>query len=345
MVTLVYGAYGYTGELIVHEALDRGLEIVVAGRNGTKTRGLAIRHDLESRVFAPEEARSNLEGVDYVLNCAGPFVRTYEPIVDACLETGTTYLDVTGELAVFEALAERDREAEKAGVALLPGVGFEVVPTDCLACHLHDRLPGASHLRLAVEYQGGLSGGTLATALEQADAGGKRRRDGMLEDTPVGTTREVDFGDGSRTAVSVPLGDLSTAYYTTGIGNVETFVSLPGPAARGARLSASLLSLLAVKPIRRGLQSLVRSVVDDPSPTERERGRASIWGEATDGERTVVSRLETPEPYTLTVDAATSALERLETMSSPPTGFETPAVAFDAEFVLGLDGVEGFFDE
>lgn len=344
MTTLVYGAYGYTGELVVREALDRGLDVVVAGRNGTKTRGLGIELGVEARVFEPGETAANLEGIDYVLNCAGPFVRTYEPVVEACLETATTYLDIAGELPVFEALAERDRDAEKAGIALLPGVGFEVVPTDCLACHLHDRLPDATHLRLAVDAPVAFTGGTLASAIEHADGGGRARRDGALEDVPAGTTREVDFGAGPREAVSAPLADLSTAYYTTGIRNIETFVVPPGP-ARTARLGAALAPLLGLAPVKRGLQSLVRSVTDAPSEAERERGRASIRGEATDGDQTVVSRLETPEPYTLTTDAATSALERLEAMESPPTGFETPAVVFDAGFVLGLDGVEGFFDE
>lgn len=346
MKTLIYGAYGYTGERIAREALDRGLDIVVAGRNGTKTRGLGIELDVKARVADPDGLATELDDIDVVLNCAGPFARTYEPVVDACLDTGTAYLDITGELAVFEALAERDREAEEAGVPLLPGVGFDVVPTDCLALHLHDRLPNATHLRLGVRGRPDLSGGTLATLIEHADRGANVRRDGMLEDAPVGAhTRPIDFGGGPQNATLVPLGDVSTAYYTTGIPNIETYVAAPKSAGRVLRLTRPITSVFAFAPLKRGLQRLVRAVVNGPAEHAGEHGRLTISGEATDGDRTVVSRLETPEPYALTVDAATSALQRLDAMDELPTGFETPAVAFGAEFALDLDGVEGFFDE
>jgi short subunit dehydrogenase-like uncharacterized protein len=346
MTVLVYGAYGYTGELIVREAVDREVDVVVAGRNGTKTRGLGIELDVESRVFEASEAGDSLEGIDVILNCAGPFVETAESLVDACLATGTTYLDITGEVSVFEALAERDRDAEKAEIALLPGIGFDVVPTDCLAAHLHDRLPGATRLRLGVEATGTLSGGTLASVLEHADSGGKVRRDGVIKDVPVAAdSSSVDFGNGLRNAVSVPLGDVSTAYYSTGIENIETYVAVPNAAEWGLRLSRPATALLAVDPLRKGLQGLVRRVVSGPSERTREQARTYIWGEATDGDRTVVSRLETPEPYSLTVDAATTAVARLDSTDEPPIGYQTPATAFGPEFVCELDGVEGFFDE
>lgn len=346
MKTLVYGAYGYTGKLVVREAIDRGLDVAVAGRNGTKTRGLGIELGVESRVFEPEGAAFELDGIDAVLNCAGPFARTYEPLVEACLDTGTAYLDITGEIPVFEALAERDREADEAGIPILPGVGFDVVPTDCLALHLHDRLPDATHLRLGVSARPDLSGGTLATLLEHADSGATFRRDGALERVPVGArTRTIEFGDRPRNATLVPLPDVSTAYYTTGIENIETYVATPRLAAKALQVAQPLSAMLEFAPLRRALQTVVRSVVDGPSERARERNRVSIWGEATSGDRTVVSRLETPEPYSLTVDAAPSALERLEAMDELPMGFQTPAAAFGSEFVLGLDGVDGFLDE
>lgn len=346
MTILIYGAYGYTGKLVAGEARDRGLDVVVAGRDGTKTRGLGIELGVESRVFGADEAAGKLEGVDVLLNCAGPFVETHGPLVDACLGAGTAYLDITGELAVFEAIAQRDREAEEAGIPLLPGVGFDVVPTDCLACHLHDRLPTATHLSLGVEAAGTLSGGTLASIVEHADSGGKVRRNGTIESVPAAAnSRRIDFGNGPRNAVSVPLGDVSTAYYTTGIETVEGYVAVPTAAEWALRVGQQATPLLSVPPLKQVLKHLVRSIADGPSERTRERARAHIWGLATDGERTVVSRLETPEPYSLTVDAATTAATRLDAADELPTGFETPAAAFDADFVLGLDDVDGFHDQ
>lgn len=346
MKTLIYGAYGYTGELVAREACERSLDIVVAGRNGTKTRGLGIELGVESRVFDPEDALSYLDDIDAVLNCAGPFAKTYAPIVTACLDAGAAYLDITGEIAVFEELAELDRDAEEAGVPLLPGVGFDVVPTDCLACHLHDRLPTATHLRIGIEADTTPTGGTLASALEHADTGGTIRRDGALETAQVASEeRKIDFGNGRHHAVNAPLADVSTAYYTTGIENIDTYLSVPERPARLLQYALPLTSLLRIDPLKRGIQQLLRWIASGPSAETRQNKRTYIWGEVTDGDKTVVSRLETPEPYTLTTDAATTALQRLEAMDELPTGFETPAVAFDTDFVLGLDDVDGFYDE
>jgi short subunit dehydrogenase-like uncharacterized protein len=342
---LVYGAYGYTGELVAREAGERGLDFTVAGRNGTKTRGLGVELGVESRVFEADQARDSLDGVDVVLNCAGPFVETYEPIVQACLETGTHYADITGEFTVFEDLAERDREAEQAGVCLLPGAGFDVTPTDCLAGHLHERLPDATHLRLGFEAHTNVSGGTLASAIEHAGGGGKTRRDGRIEDVPLAAdSRTIDFGAGPRNAITVPWGDISTAYYTTGVPNIDVYMAVPShlePLVRAGNYTAGLLE---VGPVKGGLKTLARMFVDGPAEQTREREQVFVWGEAENGDETVTSRLVTPETYALTVDAATTAAARLDDPDAP-TGYHTPASAFDPNFVLGLDGVEGFFDE
>ncbi len=346
MSILIYGAYGYTGELIATEAVDRELDVVVAGRNGTKTRGLAAMLDTDSRVFAAEEARQYLAGIDTVLNCAGPFVETYEPLVEACLDTGTHYLDITGEFPVFEALAERDRDAEKAETLLLPGIGFDVVPTDCVAGHLHDKLPSGNELRLGFEASGALSGGTVASLIEHGASGGKIRRNGQILDVPVASEqREIDFGAGQRHAATIPWGDVATAYYTTGIENIEVYTPMSETAARVLRAGSPATAILGVEPIKEGLQWLAKKAFDGPSETRRNTETALIWGEVTNGEQTVTTRLRTPEPYALTIDAATTALQQLEEAESVPTGYHTPSSAFDPEFVLGLEDVAGFFDE
>ncbi|CAI49147.1 probable oxidoreductase (homolog to saccharopine dehydrogenase) [Natronomonas pharaonis DSM 2160] len=343
MSLLIYGAYGYTGELIAEEAVDRDLDVVVAGRDKRKVRDLAARLNCKGRRFDLDAAADNLDDIEAVLNCAGPFVETYEPLVEACLETGTHYLDITGELSVFEAIAERDREAEKAGVCLLPGVGFDVVPTDCLAGHLHDMHPSADELRLGFDPSGTISKGTLASVIEHLDEGGKVRRDGRLVDVPPAHKRRyIDFGRGERSAATIPWGDVSTAYYTTGIENIEVYTAMPSEAAIALKYGSGIVSpVLGAEPVKGALQTLAKTVVSGPSEKQRREGVCYVWGEATDGERTVTARLKTPETYALTVDAATTAAARI--LDDAPAGFETPAAAFTPEFVLALDGVEGFF--
>jgi len=337
---LVYGAYGYTGELVAEELRSRGRDPVLAGRNDAKLGRVGSRLGCETRAFPVTDP--DLDGVDVVLNCAGPFVETADPLADACLDAGADYLDVTGEIPVFESLARRDDDAADAGVAVLPGVGFDVVPTDCLAAHLAGRLPGATHLALGFEPHGGLSPGTAATTVGQLGDGGAVRRDGRLVSVPPGSgERRIDFGNGVRTGVTIPWGDVSTAYRSTGIPNVDVYVPMPSAARRALGVARYLEPVLGAEPVGDALQSLARRFVDGPDEDERRAGRAFVWGEVRNDEtgETAVSRLVTPETYALTVDAASTAAERALD-GDAPAGYQTPSTAFGADFVTDdLDGV------
>lgn len=341
----IYGAYGYTGELVTETAVEAGLDPILAGRNEARLAQVAEANDCEYRTFAIGETEKNLDGVDALLNCAGPFVDTYEPVVDACIEAGVDYLDITGEIEVFEGIAARDETAREAGVTLLPGVGFDVVPTDCTARHLADRLPDATHLELAFAGLSSVSRGTALSALEGLGEGGAVRRDGQLLHRPVAhATRRVPFEDRERTVTAIPWGDLSTAYRTTGIPNVTTYAAIPQAARLGMR-SSRFVPFLGSGPLKSLLKVAVSATVDGPSERQRERGRAEVWGEARNEEtgESVQTRLTTPEAYALTADSAVAAAERVRD-GDAEAGFRTPAGAFGAEFVTELPGVEGFDD-
>ncbi|WP_255196029.1 saccharopine dehydrogenase family protein [Halorarius litoreus] len=350
MTFLVYGAYGYTGELVAREAVARDLDPVLGGRRPAPLDDLASELDCDRRAFDVADATANLGDVDCVLNCAGPFVETAAPMVDACLATGTDYLDVTGEIEVFEALAARDDEASAADVTLLPGVGFDVVPTDCLAAHLAERLPEATHLRLGFDALGSVSPGTAATAVDSLGEGGAVRRNGRIESVPSAwKSRRIDFGTGARTAVTIPWGDVSTAYYTTGIGNIGVYVGMPPGVVTALRASRPLEPLLSLPLVKRPLQSLVRLTASGPDERERERTDCRVWGEARvvseQGiERRAVSRLRTPNTYALTVDSALAAVDRTLD-GQAPAGFTTPAGAFGADFVFDVEGCDDFADD
>lgn len=225
---LIYGASGYTGELVARLAVVRGERPFLAGRGADRVGTLAAELGLEHRVFRlddPDGLRARLDGVDVVAHCAGPFVATARPMVDACLATGTHYVDITGEIDVFEQIFGRDADARAAGVVLLPGSGFDVVPTDCLAAMLSRALPFATELDLAFYTRGGMSPGTAKTSLQGAATGGRVRVDGRLTRVPLGwRSRAVPFSSGSQDAVSIPWGDVSTAYRSTGIPTITTYI-------------------------------------------------------------------------------------------------------------------------
>lgn len=341
---LVYGAYGYTGRLISAAAADRGLDLTVAGRDRPRVESLAGRLQCDERVFGLDEgkvAEQVASEHDVVLHCAGPFVDTSRPMVEACLAAGTHYLDITGEIDVFEAIHGEDDRARERGTMLMPGVGFDVVPTDCLAAHLAGRLADPVQLELAIEAPGDASAGTLRTALRQLPDGGRVRRNGEIVRVPLAhRTREVDFGDGPRTAAAIPWGDVSTAYYTTGIPSVTVFQSMPPSSVRALKAARYLAPLLGLGPVRRGLLRLLAARHGGPDAAERRQGEARIWGQATNaaGDR-AVARLRTPSTYALTIEAALGAVEHVLDGDAEP-GFQTPGGCFGPDFVLEIDGVE-----
>lgn len=341
---LVYGANGYTGRLIVQRALERGLSPVLSGRNAEAVQALARECGLEARPAALEDGAAidrALAGCRAVLNCAGPFSRTAKTMSDACIRTGAHYLDITGEIGVFEMLASRSPEARRAGVMLLPGVGFDVVPSDCLAAHLHRRLPSATWLALAFHGGTGVSRGTATTMIENISRGGAVRRGGRITPVPAAwRQRDIDFGDRVRRTVTIPWGDVATAYHSTGIPNIEVYAAAPRSAIRGMRLARYLAPLLATAPLQAFLKGRIRAGAPGPSAEQRRGAVARLWGEAWDetGGR-VQSRLRTPDGYTLTALTAVAAAEKVLAGGAKP-GFQTPSRAFGADFILEIAGVE-----
>ncbi|HEX2996026.1 MAG TPA: saccharopine dehydrogenase NADP-binding domain-containing protein, partial [Anaerolineales bacterium] len=246
---LIYGSYGYTGQLIVDQAVKKGLRPVLAGRSEKTLRLQAAKYDLEYRAFSLNETSkldAALGEVDAVLHCAGPFVHTFRQMAEACLRTKRHYIDISGEIPGFEALAAMDAQAKEAGIMLLPGAGFDIVPSDCLAAHLKDRLPSATHFRLFLRGVGaGVSRGTAKSAIENMHRQGMIRRDGeLLQVPPAWNVRERDFGRGYIRVVSVGWGDVSTAYYSTGIPNIEAYFAFPDIAISLMRSMRTLGPLL-----------------------------------------------------------------------------------------------------
>ncbi|MEW6777333.1 MAG: saccharopine dehydrogenase NADP-binding domain-containing protein [Bdellovibrionota bacterium] len=342
---MIYGANGYTGKLAAEKAASLGKKPVLAGRREEAIRPLAERLGLPWRAFSldsPQEALEGLKGVSLVLHCAGPFSATSKPMVDACLKAGAHYLDITGEIDVFETIHARTEEAKKAKCVLMPGVGFDVVPSDCLAASVAKALPGATELEIAIAGFGSASPGTTKTAVEGIADGGKVRKNGKIVSVPPGNkTREALFPDGEkRFCVSMPWGDVSTAYYSTGVPNITVYFAMPRSVSIGMKLSRPFLPLFGLKPVQNFLKDQVEKRVKGPSETERKRGKVYLWARAADGKgKSVEGTLEVPEGYTFTVDAALACAERV-LAGEVPGGAWTPSKAFGADFVTRLPGTK-----
>jgi short subunit dehydrogenase-like uncharacterized protein len=271
---MIYGANGYTGHLVAVEAKRQGLSPVLAGRRAGVIETPAKDLGLPARVFDLGDTRAAaaaLAGVAVVAHCAGPFSATSAPMIEACLTSRTHYLDITGEIDVFLAAQRRHTDAQSTGIAICPGVGFDVIPTDCVAAVLKEALPDATHLVLAFDAGAHMSRGTARTmveSLQSGRSGGRVRRNGVIEDVSLAhSRRRVDFTGRSAMAAAIPWGDLATAYVSTGIPNIETFVSMSPVAAIASRALNWARPLLASAPV----QKVLRRLADrSTGPSEEE---------------------------------------------------------------------------
>lgn len=342
---VIYGAYGYTGELIAQEAKRRGLRPILSGRREQPLAELAGQLQMDYRAvdLADEAALTELlSDATLVLHCAGPFSATAEPMMRACMAAQCHYLDITGEISVFALAHSMNRRAKSASVMLHPGAGFDVVPTDCLAAMLKQQMPDATHLTLAFESAGGPSRGTALTSIEGLGSGGRVREKGEMKRVPLGyKSRQIDFGDGPRATVTIPWGDVFTAYHTTGIGNIEVYLSMPPSTIKRLRRMRWFRPLLATRFVQNWLKKKVRAKVKGPSAETREKAEMRLWGEVIGASGDCRElRMLTPNGYTLTVTASLGIVERVLAQGvGEHTGFQTPARLMGEEYVLSLPDV------
>ncbi|MBT2571406.1 saccharopine dehydrogenase NADP-binding domain-containing protein [Planococcus sp. ISL-110] len=337
---MIYGANGYTGELIAREAVSRGMSPVLGGRNAGKIRPLAEELSLEFQAFPLDgHAAAQLKNIDLVLHCAGPFQVTSEAMIQACLSAKTHYLDITGEVSVFEHTHSLHAQAAEREVVLCSGVGFDVVPTDCIALKLKEEMPDATELWLGFDSDSGISPGTFKTMIQGLGSGNMLRRGGVLKTVPIGSQhRTIDFGRGSRSAMGIPWGDVSTAFYTTGIPNISAWIPMPKPQIYSARLLGAAGPLLSTNWVKEKLEKQVEKRVQGPDSQLRANSPAYIWGEAKNQKGVIkVARIRTANVYDLTVYGSLEIVRRLLN-EKVEGGFYTPAGLFGSGLVETLPG-------
>ncbi len=339
---LIYGANGYTGEMIARAAAARGLAPVLAGRSELAIAALARDLGCEFRAFGLANAQAIAAGLAdcrVVIHCAGPFSATAAPMMAGCIAAGAHYTDITGEIDIFELGFRQDALARQSGVLICPGVGFDVVPTDCIALTLKQALPDATQLALGFDSKSGFSRGTASTSIEGLGHGSRIRQDGEIRHIPLGSrSRSIDFGAGLKLATAIPWGDVSTAYRTTGIANIEVFVPVSPAALANLRRLGHLGWLLRRRSVQSFIKWRIRQRAAGPTTAEREKTPVCVWGEARNASgRAMTARVRVPNGYTVTTDAAVAIAGRLLDSAVTP-GFTTPARLMGADFVTRLPG-------
>jgi short subunit dehydrogenase-like uncharacterized protein len=321
---------------------SRGARPILAGRSLDKVKAVAVPLGLAARTFElgdPARIAAAIKDISALLCAAGPFSAPSRPVVEACLRNRVHYLDITGEIDVFETLAARDAEAKARGVTLLPGIGFDVVPSDCLAAHLKRGLPDATGLKLYLSLGANMSRGTAKTMIEAIAAGTRLRRKGLIMSRDRAESGSCDFGEGEKPTIQVSWGDVATAFHSTSVPNIEVqFEELP-PIRAFTRTPWFVKSFLGLDFMQNLLKTQADWLLAGPNEAARRAGRAVLVGVARNEKgQTVRSRLRTPEGDTLTAETAFDAAQRVAAGEVKP-GFQTPSLAFGADYILKFDGV------
>ena len=339
---IVYGANGYTGQLIVKKASHDGIPLHLAGRNDKDIQKLAAAYGMEASSFTIDdliETPELLGPFDIMINCAGPFSATAEPMMQACLKSQCHYLDITGEIDVFELGHRLDYKAKERGIVLCPGVGFDVIPTDCVAAKLVEALPDSTHLTLAFESTAGkMSPGTMKTSIEGIAKGGRVRQNGIIATVPLGfKTKKLDIGNGKKSFVTIPWGDVSTAGYSTGVSNIEVYIPLSPKRIKNLRLMNYFKWLLSTNVIQRYMKKKVGSKILGPTDSERDGSKTYIWGEVTNGVRTLIGSCITANGYNVTAEGALTIANFL-TENDPDGGYYTPSKLCGSNLIESFEG-------
>jgi short subunit dehydrogenase-like uncharacterized protein len=342
---MIYGANGYTGSRIAKQAARLGHTPVLAGRNEQALYDLGKATSCPYRVFDLDDdkvVQKMIQDMDLILNCAGPFVYTAPSLVQACLNTQTHYLDITGEIEVFEYCARHHTQAESQNLLLCPGVGFDVVPSDHLAKALHEHLPDAQQLHLGFHSLSPLSPGTTKTMLLGLGRAPQVRLAGKRVASPLGVPKRlIDFGEGPIEAMAISWGDIATAWYSTGIPNIEVYMPIPVERQKGFKILSKLAPLLKGSWAQSILSRLIDYKVKGPSDLQLQQDKVTLWGEVENANKKRISaRFQVPNGYQLTIHAALAYTEWLLTQDQPPKGYQTPTQAFPAAIFWNISGVE-----
>lgn len=342
---LLYGANGYTGKLIAELSPVYNLYPILAGRKKEAILSLADRYSLPNIIVDlndTEVLEKALQEVALVIHAAGPYQFTAKQMVEACLKTRTHYLDINGDIAVFEMLKGYDEQASKAGIMIMPGVGFDVVPTDCIALLLKKRMPEAVSLKLAFGSQGGgLSHGTATTMVNKLGEGGAVRKDGRIIKSPIGKKEMwVDFGVKKLFVMSIPWGDISTAYVTTGIPDIETYTAISPAVYNALKLQPLFNWILRTSAIRNFIKKKIDERPAGPDKDSRSKSSVLVWGQVANAAgKTVIARLSGPDGYTMTAHSSLIIARNVLNENYSP-GFQTPAKVYGEDVVMEVPGVK-----
>ena len=341
---LIYGAYGFSGTGISRLAADYGITPVLAGRNESKLKPLAESLGYDYVVLGLENNHDNLVAVlkhfEIVLHIAGPYTFTGKPMLDAVVAAGTHYVDLTGENHVIQAQLDRDEEFKAANIMVMPAVGYDVVPTDCLNVYVANKIDNPSKLTVVLNtYYTAAEGavitrGTMKSGLEMIGRPLLMRQNGEMVEVSAAKVIKREQEGREQTLVQIPWADMITSYVSTGIPTIEVFQLQEG------EIPAWIPRLAQYDFGRRLLGWLIDNFSPEGPPPDAQQQRQSriVSTVTNDAGESASAALITPETYLLTFHSTLIVAKRVIDGYWDP-GFQTVGKVYGPDLVLEVPGV------
>ncbi len=338
---MLYGCTGYSGKLIARECHRQGLKPILAGRSESKVRQLAEEFGFEFRVFDLADSKqieSALTDCFMIFNAAGPFTQTCEPILSACLKLGVHNLSLVGEVPLLESLQKYDQAAKEAGITVGIGLGYDVIPTDCIANILKERMPDATHLTIMMQGTSHMSPGSTKEMIEQlGEQPFWARKNGELIESAA-KTKKIDVGLGETLAMTIAWGDISSAYFSTNIPNIEVYATLSRIEVLMMQAISKLKPLIRIKRVQGWINKVIDLTVKGPSDFVLEETPVYFLGEVSNAKGDVIqAKLETASGYRLTYLGAVFGIKHV-LENAVKTGYQTPAQLLGSNAIEQIEG-------
>ncbi len=341
---MIYGAYGFTGSLLAKIAADKGFKPVLAGRDALKTKRLALSLGLDFKVFSLDEdsiIEKNLKDIDLLYNLAGPYCKTAPTMVEACLRTKTHYMDLTGDIEIYDFLYSLDKVAIENEILIMPGVGFNVIATECVAAHTVQKLSTCDHLDIVMATQAKPSKGTFKQMIALLPRGGYEIENHELKRRNIGKSDiKIKYPDKRRTPFSIPIGELIACHKSLNIANIRVHYAMSSSWVRMTETMIDIIAKFSGKNYgKKVLSNFASNYIKGPDETSMLHDKAYVYAKASSDLGVYAeTMIKTPEPYYFTALITLKVIQKV--LDGEYKGALTPVEAFGSSIIFEVEGVE-----
>lgn len=343
---IIYGATGYTANLIIKKAIQMGLPPVLAGRDRSKISSVAKKYGLKYKVFEINDInviQANIENSNLILNASSNYKLTAQPFINACLASGCHYLDLCGEISVLKKIFEYNELAKYGNITIIPNSGYHSIVTDCFAGYVANLIENPIELNYYLLDASIPSLGTLKSSLDAFLGGGFVLKYNNFENIKMGSIKtRVEHKNKALTLYASPMAELYLSHISTSIPNINVYLKIPLLYSLLLDYFGDYILKLLQSEKRTAILNLIDKFVKGPSEAINKKLKSMIGVNVKNLKGDSLTMwLEAPEAYDFTATLSVEAVKLA--LSGLPSGVLTPIQAYGCNFLSKFNDIK-FFD-